>query len=427
MAISNQSKIKRLLQNTVGVTASVAVVAVASSFSVAVSAVFSNVVVFENQAYYEVFVDRTVTVSQPTSDTSIEVVEPELPPEDPVRLRVVNQWDDFTIPLQYGYNDGFIEPLRSNQTYTLTVEVQQTLSWRTLAERRFTTNARTNAVISNLIESTSPTNPFMDLSMTIKTQQIPTDEITWSVILTTKNFEVSQPLITGDNLISFEDIPHQNELYQVVVLATQDGQNSTITSREFNVSEFVEANIDYLFDSLTTLRVVPQLSQTSFANPAYRLEWEQGVLKQSYPLTNASLFIEDLVGGLPYTARFMFDYTMNSGQRKSIVLDERTITPIIKPNYVLTIIPQANATLFELVIDRTLPFENIMLKLAGESISQTDYEFSLVEIGDNASLYRVLVEEKLILGTQVSLVVVQAAPYNYPITIQTFIYQGENI
>jgi hypothetical protein len=296
-----------------------------------------------------------------------------------------------------------------------------------LAERRFTTNARTNAVISNLIESTSPTNPFMDLSMTIKTQQIPTDEITWSVILTTKNFEVSQPLITGDNLISFEDIPHQNELYQVVVLATQDGQNSTVTSREFNVSEFVEANIDYLFDSLTTLRVVPQLSQTSFANPAYRLEWEQGVLKQSYPLTNASLFIEDLVGGLPYTARFMFDYTMNSGQRKSIVLDERTITPIIKPNYVLTIIPQANATLFELVIDRTLPFENIMLKLAGESISQTDYEFSLVEIGDNASLYRVLVEEKLILGTQVSLVVVQAAPYNYPITIQTFIYQGENI
>ena len=425
MAISNQAKIKRMLQNTVGITASVAVVAVASSFSIAVSAVFSNVVVFENQAYYEVFVERVVTVSQTTSDASIDV-EPELPPEDPVRLRVVNQWDDFTIPLQYGYNDGFIEPLRSNQTYTLTVEVQQPLSWRALAEQQFTTNSRTNAVISNIVESTSPTNPLMDLSMTIKTQQIETDQITWSAILTTKNFETTIPLLRGDNQVTFTNIPHQNELYQVAVLANQDGQTSTITSRELNVSEFIEADIDYLFDSLTTLRVVPQLSNPAFTNPRFRLDWSQGQVNQSYNLSNEPLIIDNLVGGLTYSSRFMFDYTLASGQTKSILLDERTITPIIKPNYVLTILPQASGTLFELVIDRSLAYEQIYLTLTPPTIVQTQYEFELIETGDNATLYRVFVDEPLVIGTQVGLVVVQPEPYNYPITLHTFIYQGED-
>ena len=212
---SRQEKVKRLMGNVVGAGASVAVVAAVASFTISVEASFLNVTVFQNRAFYQLEVREIVEI-----EGSGEIPEDTPDPiNTPVRLRVQNQWDDFFLPLIYGYNEGFIEPLRPNQQYTLTIELEQAISWSTLDSISFNTQPTNVAVISDVIETTSPLNPLSQLSVSVLTQNGGTPPDAWTLVLTYGDTFIEQPLNVGENLINFENLSHVNAPIELEVFA----------------------------------------------------------------------------------------------------------------------------------------------------------------------------------------------------------------
>ena len=213
--LTRTEKMKRMASNFVGVTASVAVVATVASFSISVEAAFLDVTVFQNRAFYELEVNEIVEI---VGSGEIPEEAPE-PINTPVRLRVQNQWDDFFLPLIYGYNQGFIEPLRPNQQYTLSIEIEQTLGWSTLDTYLFNTQPTNAAVISEVLETTSPLDPITHLDVSVFTQNGGTPPIDWQLELRYGDTVINEPLVVGENQLRFENIDHVNAPIELSVVA----------------------------------------------------------------------------------------------------------------------------------------------------------------------------------------------------------------
>ena len=421
MAVSSQSKAKRLMRNLTGAGASVAVVTAVASMTVSVQAQFLDVSVFENKAFYQVEVVETITIEGSGSLAE----DAEVPTQQPVRMRVQNQWDDFVISLLYGLNEGFIEPLRENQSYTLSVEMEGSLGWRTLDTYTFNTRPRTNGVISQLLEDTTPLNETTSFTASVFTQDGPVEATNWYVDLTYGNIRQQQPLVIGANEIEWLDLPHQNANANLEVFATVDGVEKLITTRSFETTPFVDATIDFSFPSLTTLRV-ETTQDLSFENATYAVEVssvEPLVTPTVYPLTTSSLLIENLVQGETYNLSWIMTYKDDLGKNRMLNLIEKTIAPILTPIFVLSIYNTDNNTQFDLTIDNRLMLDRMELILTNNGQSQV-LAFDPLSSSENAYNFTTRLNSLLTLGTTLELILIQVTPYDYPITLRSIVYQG---
>jgi hypothetical protein len=421
MAVSSQSKAKRLMTNLTGASASVAVVTAVASMTVSVQGQFLNVSIFENMAFYQVEVVETITIEGSGSLSE----DAEVPTQQPVRMRVQNQWDDFVISLLYGFNEGFIEPLRENQSYTLTIEMEASLGWRTLDTYTFNTRPRTNGVISQLTETTSPLSETTSFEASVFTQDGPVEATNWYVELNYGTMNLQQSLDIGTNLIRWLDLPHQNAMANVEVYATVDGVEKLITTRSFETTPFVDAIIDFSFPSLTTLRVDTANDET-YVGAAYAIEVsaiQSNNTPTVYPLSASPLLIENLVQGELYTLNWTMSYLDEDGTQSKLVLLEKTIAPIPTPIYVLGIYPGETSTRFDLTIDPRLNIDQMQLILTNQSQS-TVLTFEQVTLNNDSYSMTASMNSRLSLGTTLELVLIQVAPYDYPITLRSIVYQG---
>jgi hypothetical protein len=421
MAVSSQSKAKRLMSNLTGAGASVAVVTAVASMTVSVQAQFLNVSVFENKAFYQVEVVETITIEGSGSLSE----DAEVPTQQPVRMRVQNQWDDFVISLLYGINEGFIEPLRENQSYTLTVEMEGSLGWRTLDTYTFNTRPRTNGVISQLVENTTPLSDTTSLTASVFTQNGPVEATNWYVDLTYGSIRQQKPLSIGANEIKWLDLPHQNAIANLEVFATVDGVERLITTRAFETTPFVDAFIEFSFPTFTTL-LVETTEDPTYAGATYAIQLSSTqplVTPTVYPLTTSPLRIENLVQGETYNLSWIMTYKDNLGSNRTLSLIEKTISPILTPIFVLSVYNTDNTTKFDLTIDNRLTIDRMALILTSNGQSQV-LTFNPLLSSDDAYNFTASLDSLLTLGTTLELVLIQVAPYDYPITIRSIVYQG---
>ena len=421
MAVSSQSKAKRLMTNLTGASASVAVVTAVASMTVSVQGQFLNVSIFENMAFYQVEVVETITIEGSGSLSE----DAEVPTQQPVRMRVQNQWDDFVISLLYGFNEGFIEPLRENQSYTLTIEMEASLGWRTLDTYTFNTRPRTNGVVSQLLETTTPLSDTTSFEASILTQDGPIVATNWFAELRYGNIRQQQPLQIGSNQIQWLNLPHQNAMASIDVYATVDGTEKVITSRQFETIPFVDADINLSFPNLTTLKV-ETTEDASYVGATYAIELsaiQSNITPTVYPLSTSPLLIENLVQGELYSLNWTMSYLDEAGINRKLILLEKTIVPILTPIYVLGIYPGETSTRFDFTIDPRLNIDQMQLILTNQSQS-TVLTFEQVTLNNDSYSMTASMSSRLSLGTTLELVLIQVAPYDYPITLRSIVYQG---
>ena len=421
MAVSSQSKAKRLMTNLTGASASVAVVTAVASMTVSVQGQFLNVSVFENMAFYQVEVVETITIEGSGSLAE----DAEVPTQQPVRMRVQNQWDDFVISLLYGFNEGFIEPLRENQSYTLTIEMEASLGWRALDTYTFNTRPRTNGVVSQLLETTTPLSDTTSFEASILTQDGPIVATNWFAELHYGNIRQQQPLEIGSNQIQWLNLPHQNAMARIDVYATVDGTEKVITNQQFETIPFVEADINLSFPNLTTLKV-ETIEDASYVGATYAIELsaiQSNITSTVYPLSASPLLIENLVQGELYSLNWTMSYLDEAGINRKLILLEKTIAPILTPIYVLGIYPGETSTSFDFTIDARLNIDQMQLILTNQGQS-TVLTFEQVTLNNDSYSMTTSMSSRLSLGTTLELVLIQVAPYDYPITLRSIVYQG---
>ncbi len=415
---NRKDKLKRLMNNFVGATASVAVVATVASFSISVEAYFLDVTVFQNRAFYQLEVNEIVEIVG-SGDVPEDTPEPI---NTPVRLRVQNQWDDFFLPLIYGYNEGFIEPLRPNQQYTLTIELQQTVGWSTLDSYLFDTEPTNAAVISEVIETTSPLNPLSQLSVSVLTQNGGTPPDAWTLVLNYGDTLIEQPLNVGENVINFENLSHVNAPIELEVFAVLPEETKSMTRRVYEATEFVDGEIEIRFPTLTKLQV-ETTKATTLPNASYdvRLTTE-GQVSRTFEASNDSINLDDLVQGETYFFEWILTYQTNVNSFKEVVLFAQNIIPILTPIYVVSIYPQEIGQRLEVTIDTDLSIES--LSIQGEQDGMPfDLPLALIQETPAALTYRLDTEMVFEDGITFALILIQPAPFDYPITLQNIVFQ----
>lgn len=412
----NQSKAKRLISNFIGASASVAVVTAVASVTIAIEARFINVDVFENRAFYELEVIENIIVDGSGSLPS-SAAEPTEPAK--VQLRVENQWDNFVIDLQYGVNQGSIEPLRSNQAYTLTIELADTLGWRTLDTYTFNTRPKTNAFITSIQETSSPLSPLTAFEVAILTQDGFTPAEQWEIVFTYGAYVESRMISVGEQTYGWSNLSHQNADVLVEVYATLNSERKLIKETTQSTIPFVDASIDLKFTTIDSLTITPTFHEP-FLDGSFTIEWmDAQQTSQVFDLSDEGLSLAELIANQPYQLRWIL--TMDD-QRQFLVM-EQTIIPIAQPFFVMSIRPGFNTVTFELTINRNPNLVSIYLSLGAFNLSTADV-FTLVEENNDASYFELVMQSALPLGTSLALTLVQASPFDYPITFYSFNFQG---
>jgi hypothetical protein len=421
MPITRQEKVRRMMTNFVGVGASVVVVAAAVSFSVNIQANFLELVVFKDKAFYQVEIIQDVQTEGSIEDGQ---TLPEAPTPPALRLRVQNQWDDFYVPLQLGINEGFIEPLRESQTYTLSVEVQNAMNWSVVNNETFRTIPKNTAVITAIDHVTTPTNPLMNVSVQTYTQSAQPDVGQWVVALTASYLQRTQILQLGEDSIQFVDLPHRNEAFEVTITYVNFDQSSVMATRSWTPSEYVTASMSLSFDTLTSLRIQSQLDYVSFANSVYHIQLTNPLgQSEVFEITNTDLVIDTLQAGVTYDLRWYFTYPLTNNLLKEVTIQQRSITPLLTPLYFVSIANQPTGQLVSLTIDNDVVIERIILRYNFNEVV-TELEFKLISAGPVTSLYTVTLVSAFAVGATIQIIFEQPAPLNYPITLISFIYGG---
>jgi hypothetical protein len=116
-------------------------------------------------------------------------------------------------------------------------------------------------------------------------------------------------------------------------------------------------------------------------------------------------------------------YLDNDGINRKLNLLEKTIAAILTPMYVLGIYPGETSTRFDLTIDPRLNIDQMQLILTNQGQS-TVLTFGQVTLNNDSYSMTASMNSRLILGTTLELVLIQVAPYDYPITIRSIVYQG---
>jgi hypothetical protein len=382
---SQKEKIRRMMSSFVGGSVSVATIAVVSSFQISLQATFLDLKVFQNAAYYEIEIIDTMIVDE----TSSLDVEP-LPPEPlPTRLWVENQWGNFEVTLSYGVNQGELSPLRENENYTLTIQYQGDLGWTSLATETIKTAPRLLGNVNNFTFDGAYQDNTIDVSMTVSTQVgfRPVDR--FEVVLSQGDQQWMESVSTGTTALSFKDLPHRNETYELRILAYIQNLAEEIFKQTYASMPFVDGMVERYFSTPGTLVVVPTQLSSTLQDEVYSFEitTDQTTLVQSWD----GIASEIIFNNLPLRSMIRLSWFVSyrqSNQTKSILVSEEFIPSIGQPTLVLSKSMNGSMTTIQLTIDRAYDFNSLALHQGNRRL-----DFDLINQNDDARYYEITVEE----------------------------------
>lgn len=287
-----KDKMKRLFQNSVGVTASAAVVVVATPLFDNVDAQFNELKLLEDSIYYELEVIENVS-------------EEGTPNGYPLRLIIENQWERIEVDLDYGITGNVIENLRPNAQYTFTIEMDKGLTWVTLLNER----VKTENELAGVIGLTSVLdNEERNVSVNIFTQSggIP---ISFYFLELYENNELIQTLniIEGDQVIDTK-LTIANHSYEWVLKGVSDtGQLYTLDSKVFVPEAVFDFDADIFLMSLNEVMVQNAIPDDFFEATYTLLIKENNTLIQEETLTGEDILLS-LTPGSTYEFEIFITY-----------------------------------------------------------------------------------------------------------------------
>lgn len=413
----NQNKIKRLLQNFVGASASVAVVTTVAATNVNIEANFINVTLIENRAYYELNVVEPVIEVTDSSGANPEPMVAEL------RLNVTNQWDEFSYPLTFGYNAGWIESLRPQQAYTLAIEVNQGSNWRTLATYPLSARTVTAAVIDSLEFVTTPLSTTGTIFASINTQVGARPVDRWEAYFAygENTYQILLPL--GNAQVEIPNVPHINEAISLTVTGYDQDTIVIETSTQLTPMPYVNASMQIAMPTLTTLSLSFN-RDLSLTNSQYGVTLTiEDASSSDYLVTDDTLLIDNLQQGETYTLAWWLQYQSSANETETLILSTQLIRVLQTPVYVLSIAPLGQGTMLRLNFEHNLDLTAIFLTIDDEV---EPLPFILMETTDTLLIYELYLMTPLAEGTELTLTLVQAEPHDYPISFLSFTFQGGN-
>lgn len=199
-----KEKIRKLFQNSVGVTASATAVVVATPLFDNVTAEFNEFKLLEDSIYYEV-------------DVVEEVGEEGVPNGRPLRLIIENQWERIEVPLEYGVNADVLSELRPNANYDFTIQMDKGVTWVTLASQQVTTEDELAGVIGP--RSYEVTGSARQVTLDVLTQSGGVAIQFYQLALIEDDQTLTQiPVMEGTQTLTFE-LPLDNQTWRLELQA----------------------------------------------------------------------------------------------------------------------------------------------------------------------------------------------------------------
>lgn len=321
-----REKTKRLFQNSIGVTASAAVVVVATPLFDNVNADFINIKLLEDSIYYELEVIE-------------EVAEDQMPNGYPLRLVIENQWERIEVDLEYGITSNVINDLRPNAEYSFKVEMDKGLTWVTLVSERMQTENELAGVIGNIDYVDSK---LRNLAFNVFTQfgGVPIDfyflEVYEDDLLIT-----TLDVIEGEQTLTL-DIPIKNSQYMFSLKGVSEtGQLFELDERIFNPDAVFYHSFEIGLITLNEVLVRNALETSDF-NPVYTLE----ISENNQPMEPITLDGSDITLALDANKTYVFNVfvTYDDPRTNETYISRIYQTEITMPDEIFYIINQIEST-----------------------------------------------------------------------------------
>jgi hypothetical protein len=223
-------------------------------------------------------------------------------------------------------------------------------------------------------------------------------------------------------VVTFEDLPHVNGAIELEVFAVLPNETKSMTKRVYESSEFVQGDIQLSFPTLRSL-AIETTKATTLPNPTYQVRLTQeGQPAMIYQANQDVVTIDNLIQGATYNLEWLLTYQTNVNQFKDVVLYSQTILPIATPIYVLSVYKEVSGQVLEVTIDNDLAIESLSIQ-GVQNGTLINLPFTLVQETNAAFFYRLTTDFVFEKGIQFALVLTQPAPYDYPITLQTIVFQ----
>jgi hypothetical protein len=273
-----------------------------------------------------------------------------------------------------------------------------------------------------VLETTSPLDPITHLDVSVFTQNGGTPPTDWQLELRYGDTVINEPLVVGENQLRFENIDHVNAPIELSVVALFETSSEIFATRTFEPTIFVDGDINLAFPSLTTLAIQTRKT-VSLPGATFQFKMtEEGQISTTQNGENDLVEFTNLNQGQAYFFEWIIRYQDSLNAFNDVVLFSQTITPILTPIYVISVYAQDNGQVLEVTIDRDLEIET--LSIQGEQNGNLfNLPFTLVQETNTASTYRLETDFMFNTGVAFALVLMQPAPLDYPITLQTIVFQ----
>jgi hypothetical protein len=194
---------------------------------------------------------------------------------------------------------------------------------------------------------------------------------------------------TGTTALSFKDLPHRNETYEVRILAYIQNLAEEIFKQTYASMPFVDGMVERYFSTPGTLVVVPTQLSSTLQDEVYSFEitTDQTTLVQSWD----GIASEIIFNNLPLRSMIRLSWFVSyrqSNQTKSILVSEEVIPSIGQPTLVLSKSMNGSMTTIQLTIDRAYDFNSLALHQGNRRL-----DFDLINQNDDARYYEISVEE----------------------------------
>lgn len=274
-----KEKIRKLFQNSVGVTASATAVVVATPLFDNVNADFNEFKLLEDSIYYELEVVE-------------EVSEEGTPNARPLRLVIENQWERIEVDLEYGLNTDVLDDLRPNANYSFTVQMDKGVTWVTLASEQVATENELAGVIGPLTFTAN--EDVFDTALSVFTQNGGVDIQFYQLAIiqgdtTLRQFPVSEGDQTAD--ITF---PMTNESFRLELHAiTATNELIVLDEKIVHPPAVFNASVAITLAGPSSVLVTPTLDLAAFETQTTRLDiLSEGTLMDSLVLDGDPVVID---------------------------------------------------------------------------------------------------------------------------------------
>lgn len=332
-----KEKIKKLFQNSVGVTVSATAVVVATPLFDNVTAEFNDFKLLEDSIYYEV-------------DVIEEVGEEGVPNGRPLRLVIENQWDRIEVPLEYGANASVLSALRPNANYDFTVQMDKGVTWVTLASEQVTTENKLAGIIGPATYEVS--GSMRQVKLDVLTQPGGVEIQFYQLALIADGQTLTQiPVIEGTQSIDFE-LPLDNVAWRLELQAI------TAESELIRLAESVLIPPGH-FDTAFNVQLIgpkdaliqPRPDLNAFTDQVYLVDIiENGVLIDTVEATS------DFTAALEPANIYQFVFYVNyiddrTEETQQKILSESTIETPDDLFYLLNVIEHEDETEYLLQVE----------------------------------------------------------------------------